>query len=210
MEHTILKNRINMSIRLEETKNDMINKILGITTKNGWYEKTKKTLEELDLLNIDYLTQKQKKMKVKDKIETMMKERIDGAARTKSKIEFLISNKERRGKGERSLYMMKMNRFDASIIFKARTRMLDIKNNFRGKYDLKCRACGTTEETQEHILEQCKIIHREDSTTVAREDIFTEDLGTLEETAKKVKDVMERIQSAVHTSAHSGDLEEGT
>ena len=34
VEHTIKKNRINMFMRLEETKNDMINKILGITSDN--------------------------------------------------------------------------------------------------------------------------------------------------------------------------------
>ncbi len=39
-----------------------------------------------------------------------------------------------------------------SLLFKARTRMLDVKNNFRNKYkDNNCRRCGQTLETQKHV-----------------------------------------------------------
>ena len=48
----------------------------------------------------------------------------------------------------------------ASNIFKARTRMLPVKNNYRNKYrNLTCRACGVPVETQKHVLEDCEILH---------------------------------------------------
>ena len=50
----------------------------------------------------------------------------------KSKVKFLVTNIEDRKIGNRPLYMEKLNRYQVSPIFKARTRMLDVKNNFRG------------------------------------------------------------------------------
>ena len=53
---------------------------------------------------------------------------------------------------------MQLTREHASTIFKIRTRMLDIKNNFRkNKYNssLTCRSCKACMETQTHILEEC-------------------------------------------------------
>ena len=53
--------------------------------------------------------------------------------------------------------MDKLNRYQVSTIFKARTRMLNVKNNFTGKYnDNICRGCGITEETQEHVLKSAQ------------------------------------------------------
>ena len=70
-------------------------------------------------------------------------------------IKALLTNIKDRKIGNRPLYMEKLNRYQVSTIFKAITRMLDIKHNFRGKYsDNICRGCGTTEETQEHVLNE--------------------------------------------------------
>ena len=50
---------------------------------------------------------------------------------------------------------------EAQEIFKMRSRMSDVKNNFRGKYEnFECNICSTKEyETQQHILE-CKEINK--------------------------------------------------
>ena len=50
---------------------------------------------------------------------------------------------------------------EAQEIFKMRSRMSDVKNNFRGKYEnFECNICNTKEyETQQHILE-CKEINK--------------------------------------------------
>ena len=51
--------------------------------------------------------------------------------------------------------------------------MLDVKNNFRGKYkDTKCRKCTETIESQEHVLETCTGIHDDDTTKINTNDIF--------------------------------------
>ena len=45
------------------------------------------------------------------------------------------------------------NKEEAQLIFKSRSRMLDVKCNMKGNYlDLSCGICGIEDETQEHIL----------------------------------------------------------
>ena len=51
----------------------------------------------------------------------------------KSKVRHLIDNKKEWNAGIRPKYMQKLSREKASMIFKARTRMIDVKNNFRNK-----------------------------------------------------------------------------
>ena len=50
----------------------------------------------------------------------------------------------------------------ASTIFKVRSRMLPVKNNFRNKHQTQtCRACGNCgnhTETQQHVLEECEVL----------------------------------------------------
>ena len=55
--------------------------------------------------------------------------------------------------------MNKLTRNQASTIFRARTRMLKVKTNFKnGHTNLKCRMCGKQEETQKHVLEECEAL----------------------------------------------------
>ena len=93
--------------------------------------------------------------------------------------------------------MNQLNRFQVSTIFKARTRMLDIKNNFRGKYNnLTCRGCGEVNETQEHVLNECKSIHQNENTRVEQKDIFSNNITTLTKTAESIDDIMEIIRKS--------------
>ena len=57
-------------------------------------------------------------------------------------------------------YLQRVNRSETSILFKARTRMIDVANNFRtGNAFIKCRACRKETETQNHVLNECAILH---------------------------------------------------
>ena len=53
---------------------------------------------------------------------------------------------------------LKLNPKEAKLIFNLRSRMTEVKNNFKNDFeDLACRACGLEEETQQHVL-QCKVL----------------------------------------------------
>ena len=78
--------------------------------------------------------------------------------------------------GTRPKYMSELTRNKVSTILKARTRMIEVKNNFRNKYpDVICRACGEAEETQLHVLEEYQAIHQTEETKVSQPEIFKTD-----------------------------------
>ena len=113
----------------------------------------------------------------------------------KSKVRHLLEGKTEWEAGVRPKYMNELSREKASIIFKARTRMIDIKNNFRNKYnDLTCRACGEETEAQEHVLENCPSIHTTEDSKVRHQDLFNESPEELRNTARKIREVLEKIE----------------
>ena len=93
-------------------------------------------------------------------------------------------------------YLKKLTRYQASTIFKARSRMLAIKDNFKTQYrnNMTCRACGLSDETQTHVLEECLEIHRDDTTKVSTNEIFNNDI--LKHTAMYIARIMEVIEKA--------------
>ena len=99
---------------------------------------------------------------------------------------------------KRQKYLAELNRVNASTIFQARTRMIDVKNNFRNKYrDTTCRACGREPETQEHVLETCQTIHPDPRTKVNTVEIFKDDPGELQVTAMRIRTSLEKLNQDV-------------
>ncbi len=94
--------------------------------------------------------------------------------------------------------MNKLTRKQASTTFKARTRMLDVKNNYRGKYnDNTCRMCNVAVETQHHTLEACPNIHQNDQTKITNTNIFDENTTKLESTAKAILEIMNKLDGKI-------------
>ena len=105
--------------------------------------------------------------------------------------------------------MRKMTRKETSTIFKARARMLDIKNNFKNKYaTLHCRKCNEEIETQEHIFETCRGIHTTEETKIYTEDIFGDNTEKLQTEAKKILDIMDKLHETT-TDQMCSSLNEG-
>ena len=68
---------------------------------------------------------------------------------------------------------------EKSQLFNARTRMMDLKSNFKlGQTDLSCSRCGTEEETQRHVL-SCPAVTQGDTSVISDvpcyEDLLEED-----------------------------------
>ena len=85
-----------------------------------------------------------------------MVEKINEGRTNKTKTKYYMDNKKDPRPGYRAKYMDKCNRMDANTIFRARTRMLKIKANYRNMHqDMTCRLCKEPEENQEHVLETC-------------------------------------------------------
>ena len=129
---------------------------------------------------------------------TLQFEEMKDKRTSKSKIDFLMRGQTNTcPETRRKPYMNKLNRKQVSTIFKARTRMLDIKNNFRGKYDnMLCRGCGQASETQEHVFEECPTIHPNEISKVLNEHIFNED-------PEHLKAVIVKIDRIITTPSQS-------
>ena len=75
------------------------------------------------------------------------------------------------------------------MIFRARTRMLNVKGNYKSAFtnEMKCRACQEKEEDQTHI-------HPTPKTKVTTEEIFNEDTNELRKTATKIEKIMDKLE----------------
>jgi len=178
------KNRLNMEKRLHKHPERLATKIMEIGTKGGWKEKTTKMKTTINS-EMETITASDIIKKYTNKINTM--------AEGKTKTQHLLNNTTWKP-GIRPKYMNKLTRTEASTIFKARTRMLDVKNNYRGKYnDTKCRKCDAETETQEHILEECPGIHKDNSTKATRNDIFQDEHTKLRATVEKITVIMRKL-----------------
>ncbi len=82
------------------------------------------------------------------------------------------------------------NRFtseDVKLLFKFRTRMFSVRNNFRNKYAcVSCPLCGNAEDSQQHLLE-CEVIRIYHKTQMKYEDIFCDNNDKLLGAARELK-----------------------
>ena len=190
------KSRITMANRLTTTDDEFVKEAMVSSHSNSWIQETQRICKEYNISEDDIKMKKSiLKKKVEDNVKTVFKDRITKNGMAKSKVNYLTQNGTEWEPGKMREYMKKMNRNQVSTIFKARTRMLDVKNNFRNKYkDLKCRGCGIEDETQEHVLSLCPVTTEAGTITAQNHEIFSENNNTLKTTAGKIGKIMEKIQ----------------
>ncbi len=153
--NTIKKKRIGMLCRLEKSRNGLLEAMLESENPESWKNKTTKEMGAMGITDKIIFLNKSKKAQKKEteqSIKQAWNNHLELTKDAKSKVKFLMEGITRRD-DKRPKYMNKLNRHQVSTIFKARTRMIDVKNNFRGKYpDIKCRGCNNENETQTHVL----------------------------------------------------------
>ena len=80
----------------------------------------------------------------------------------------------------------------ANLLFKFRTRVFNVRNNFRNQYrtNLICPLCREREDSQEHLLECRVIVRKLNGEQYCYKDIFSENLVSLLNIAKGLKKVV--------------------
>ena len=97
--------------------------------------------------------------------------------------------------GKRSEYINKLTRNKVNTIISARSRMLNIKHNYKNAHkDLKCRLCNTDEETQKHILEECQNL-KDVTAPITKQMIFNENVTELNEISKMINKRMNIVEN---------------
>ena len=134
-------------------------------------------------------------MIIKKQVKAKILEQLKREGEHKSKVSRLLKHNPKE-KLEMSKYLQKLNRHDASIIFKTRTRMLDVKENYKNKYkDQKCRLCKESDETQEHVLQYCPKIHQDTSLITRDYEIHSNSSTLNKRAALKINTIMDKIKA---------------
>lgn len=188
IESIALKRRISMQTRLQQNPSELIEKIFqGNTTT--WKTKTERVLVEKDIQLETLHTKKH----IANRISQIHAVQLKKGIPVKSKLQYLEKTEEVYTT-KRKNYIQKLNRKEASTIFKLRTRMLDVKCNYKGSYtNLSCRLCGISQETQDHILFDCQ----KNPDKINKEDVFQDsDMSKLKKAVEKIVKTVKKVKSA--------------
>ena len=150
---------------LNESKDSLLNKFfqtqLKTKKKKDWVSQVLVDIHELKL-NVDFEDiKKMKKSELKKRLNNAVDEKtlndLQNVKKSHSKVKHLKHTKlemQRYFKAGK----LKISQEEVRTIFKMRSRVSDVKTNFRNKYDsLLCDLCYEEDESQEHIL-NCKEI----------------------------------------------------
>jgi hypothetical protein len=203
--------------RIEKTKSSLLDKILQNPNKKSWANRTKQLMKDINYKEpidseITNLSKTTMTKNVKESINKTFLRKINESGKEKSKTQYLLDGVISWSPGKRPAYMNMLNRDQVSIIFKARTRMLPVKNNFRNQHkDNKCRGCKADNETQLQVLQFCKEIHKDESTKVRPNQFFTDDIQTLKKAAENISLILtELVQSDVRPALTGNVTRPGT
>ena len=159
----------------------------------------KKDLEELDIdANFEQI-----KTKTKEIFKRLVKECVNEKA-----FEYLKNLQQTHSKSKPLQYEKfclqeylnadsKMTTKEKSFTFAARTRMLDLKSNFKaGQKDLNCRLCDNHEESQQMLL-RCPALSSdsEPAVTVPYSDLYSEEKEKVSEIAMVLKNKFEKYKN---------------
>ena len=188
-----------MYFRLNDNPSELMEKIKSDSFIN-WWTKTESLMEEFSLDKEELFRVKNKKKIIKDKVMHAFRLKLLHEYGIKSKVTYLVSNTTS-SIDKMNLYLKKCTRVEASCIFKARSRMLDFKANFKGKYtDQSCRLCKNTVESHDHILFECP----SNNFSIKKEDLFDDrNLHKIKKVAWEIKKLVNKLDDA-QTTLDSG------
>ena len=144
-----------------------------------------KTLKmNLKLSEIRKLTKATFKKMVKDKIEEEALKYLNDIKARHSKVRHIEHTKMKMQDYLRPEDTISID--EAKFLFQLRTRMLDVRKNYEGKYkDLMCPVCNLVEDTQPHLIECLKLSDNDLVDKVPEyNDLFGKDLKTKVKTSR--------------------------
>ena len=102
-------------------------------------------------------------------------------------------------KGSAYFYDHRFTSHGAKLVFRFRTRMFGVRNNFRNKYSCTlCPLCGLVEDSQQHLFE-CKIILNYHTPTTQHDDVYSNDAESLLAVAKDLENLVKIREELIPT-----------
>ena len=105
-------------------------------------------------------------------------------------------------------YFSELNREHACMLFRVRSRVLDVKEFRSFQYDeedISCRVCGGCSETLSHVLSECPALSSE---KCAAGDEYTDNVSKLESVAARAKEFVSKAAKCVTVVAGQGTVNE--
>ena len=169
---------------LTREKNELISRVFYAqkrkSIKGDWVKYIEEDFSHLDIKLSDSEIMKMKKKKfksyIKEKIEKVAYNYLNDLKEKHSKVKHI---QYRKLEIQKYMHYSKFTLNDIKLLFKLRTRMTQVKRNFKSAYSsLTCNLCQKEEEDQVHllscpnILSEC--IELRDDTEVEYEDLFSD------------------------------------
>ena len=192
IETIIEKKRIGMMYRIHQHPNTITEEITKPTSK--WMINTQEITKKYNI-DKDYLlnlTKRKAKKLIRKSVHKTFRKKIMANMENKTKIDYLLKHYT---PGEKTNYTNNLNRQEVSTLFKTRTRMIDIKGNYKNKYpDQTCRLCKNNNETQEHVLEECRIsVEKNLKTTMY--NLSARSSTIQRKTIRKIQEIIELLKN---------------
>ena len=134
--------RLNMKARLNRDKSELMQKVLS-NPDCMWEKDTSDVMNKVGIRDEDLIGSKfHTKNAVKRAITSHLKTNMEHKSQGKSKMTYMLEHKEAWKVGVRPRYMEELTRKQTSLIFRARSRMIKVKVNYKkGHPELMCRMC---------------------------------------------------------------------
>ena len=170
--------------------------------KGDWITTVREDIKELDI----NLTFEQIKSFSKEAFKEKVKNHVKSSA-----LKFLQNLQQTHSKSKPCVYTKlelqdylkadnDMTRKEKAFTFHLRSRMLDLKCNFKSLHkDLKCRLCDNHEENQEGLMICLALKDKDETFSGSYSDIFSQDKNKITNTAVVLKKKFEKFQ---HLQVH--------
>ena len=190
----------------EEVTKQLVNCQIDVQLSGDFYTQVFTDMQTLDISEIDILTSK-------EKLKQKLKKHVNICA-----FDYLINLAKGHAKVDETLYtdINGMEYFNDSrfspdqvnLLFKFRTRMYNVRNNFRHQYsqsNMLCPLCKIDNDTQEHLF-NCTHIRDalQNNKKYTYNDIFTNDTNKLLNIATILKQIIktrEKLQEEMEQEA---------
>ena len=160
-------------------------------TSKDWVSTVRRDLREIQIdlsfEEIKLLKKQEFKKIIKQKIETNAKKKLEEKKSNHSKVMnlkhgyFGIQKYLKQSK-------MQISVEERQLIFKLRSRVTNVRMNYKGMYEeWSCQVCHEENETQEHILQECKIMNKNDLEKIEYEKINHGHVEEMLKIARKFK-----------------------
>ena len=194
IERIIDKKKLNMYHRMKKNPTSLTDFVTQGIEKTKWQKDVEETARKynINLNRLTEMTTGKAKRHIRKTVQKKFREHLFENSEQKSKIEYLIKGYVPCEKAE---YTNILNREQTSIIFKARCRMTEVKNNYRNRFnDITCRLCKEDNEDQEHIFEKCpEVIKNNLNFDIVL--LHSQAKPILENVADKIKKITEMLQN---------------